>query len=308
MIDVICFGSLNMDLVSRLDHLPQVGETIAADQLEWLPGGKGANQAVAASRLGAKVAMVGRVGSDTFGRQIRAVLEAESIDTSALATDPAADTGLAMVLVDPSGRNMIVTGLLANGRFSVADVDRARTLVQGARVACLQMEMPSQVGEEIIRRAAAANCRVIFNQAPPNPIDRAVLALVDVLVVNEVEAQVLSGLPVTDRRSAVTAAQRLKAAGPKAVVVTLGADGAVYVEDSQSQHLPAPSVQAVDTTAAGDTFVGALAVAIASGKELAAAVHWAQLAAALATTRIGAIPAIPTQAEVKAFEEHFGLS
>ncbi len=302
MANVICFGSLNMDLVCQLHHLPRVGETIAADQIAWLPGGKGANQAVAAARMGANVTMVGRVGSDAFGRQMLQVLQAEGIETSAIAVDPAVGTGLAAVMVDGTGRNMIVTGCLANGRFCETDLDRAEPLLAAAQVAVLQMEMPRELGESIIRRAARAGVRVVFNQAPANPISPEVRPLVDLLVVNEVEAESLSGLAVTDPESAAAAALQLNATGPRAVVVTLGGAGVVcYEGGAKPVHLPAPRVRPVDTTAAGDTFVGALSVALAAGRGLTEAVAQAQFAAALSTTRTGAIPSIPTLAEVLAF-------
>ena len=302
MPDVICFGSLNMDLVCQLNHLPRVGETIAADQLAWLPGGKGANQAVAAARMGASVAMVGRVGSDAFGRQMLQVLQAEGIETDTVAVDSAVGTGVAAVMVDGAGRNIIVTGALANGQFCEADLDRVEPLLATAKVAILQMEMPQALGESIIRRAARSGALVLFNQAPANPVGPAVRPLVDVLVVNEVEAEALSGLSVADPSSAGAAAVHLHATGPRAVVVTLGGAGAVcYEGNGEPIHLAPPRVRPVDTTAAGDTFVGALAVTLAAGLPLVEAVAQAQYAAALSTTRTGAIPSIPTLAEVQAF-------
>lgn len=301
-VDVVVFGALNMDLVARVPRLPRPGETLDTSDVALYPGGKGANTAVAAARLGASVALVGRVGADEFGHQLQGALARDGVDTRFVVSTADAPTGIAMIFLDFQGQNMIVTSLGANARMSAADVANARSLMKESQWVVLQMGLGRSIAEAVIRTAAETGCHVILNQAPAIPVDPQVLGLVSVLVVNEVEAEILTGHSTEHLQGVLAAARALKAQGARASVVTLGARGALYsAPDGAEGHVPAPTVQAVDTTAAGDTFTAALAVALNQNPDLASAVTWAQYVAALSTTRHGAYPSLPRRTEVDAF-------
>lgn len=290
---IVVFGSLNADTTLDVERQPAWGETILARGSSTAAGGKGANQATAARRLGAEVVMVGRVGRDAAGEFLRASLAADGVQ-AALTADEAAPTGSAFILRGGDGRNAIVVAQGANGTASARDLERART-GGGTTVLVLQLEVP--VAEA---RAAAAHGRrlgwhVILNPAPAAPIDRAFLASVDTLVANEHEAAQLTGIPVNDVPSARAAADALREAGCGTVAVTLGDRGAVLVGPGGAWHAPAPRVTAVDTTAAGDAFVGALAVACLEGMTLPDALRLAVAAGSLTVTTRGAQPSLPAR-------------
>lgn len=291
-------GSLNLDLVVRSPRIPQPGETIIGHALHMLPGGKGANQAVAAARLGAQVAMVGRVGKDAFSQPLLANLDANRVDHTWVVADAEASTGVAMIEVDDAGQNSIVVVSGANARLTPADVDASESAIAGAQALLLQLESPLDAvlqAAQIARRHAVA---VILNPAPARPLPPDLLRLVDVLIPNEGEAALLTGLPVASMQEAEAAAQTLLASGVPTVVVTLGQRGALLAQAQEMLHLPAFRVTAVDTTAAGDAFVGGFAVALAESKPLAEAVRWGNAAGALAATRLGAQPSLPERDDV----------
>ena len=295
-------GSVNMDLVLRTARLPAPGETIAGSAFRTIPGGKGANQAVAAARLGAEVHFIGAVGSDDFGRQLRSGLAADGIGLAHLAAVAAESTGVAMILVDAGGQNSIVLSPGANACVGVEQIDAATDLIAGASMLVCQLEIPLPAVTRAIDRARAAGTAVLLNPAPAVPLKRELLSKVDYLVLNETEAALLSGVPVVDEASAEAVAARLLQQGAGQVLVTLGDKGVV----SASQTAGAVAVHAipvdvVDTTAAGDTFVGAFAVAVASGVPAPEAVEYAQHAAALAVTKFGAQSSIPNRVEVDGF-------
>jgi len=296
--EVVVVGSLNMDLVARAARLPVPGETVAGTGFATVPGGKGANQAVAAARLGARTAMVGCTGDDAFGPPLRAGLEADGIDCGAVRAAPGVSTGVALIVVDDAGRNGIVVVPGANGLLRPADVDAAEPLLRAARIVVLQLETPLDAVLHAARRARALGKLVLLNPAPARPLPRGLLALVDWLVPNETEAAALTGLAVGSPAEAAQAGRALRAAGAGAVLVTLGASGVVSVGPEGERHDAAPRVQAVDTTAAGDTFIGGLCAALVGGKPLPAAVAFGQAAAAICVTRAGAQPSIPFAREV----------
>jgi ribokinase len=297
---VLVIGSLNMDLVARVPHLPAPGETLASEGFATVAGGKGANQAVAAARLGAPTAMVGCVGDDTHGRLLRDGLRHEGIDLRALRTHAMQPTGMALIAVDRASRNHIVLVPGANDTLGTADLDAAgASLAQAAVVVC-QLEVPMLTVQQALQRAKAAGKTTVLNPAPARPLDAALLAQVDWLVPNEVEASMLSGIAVTGIASAQQAAAVLLARGCAHVLITLGAQGVLHAHAGGMQHHPAPVVEAVDTTAAGDTFIGGFAARLAAGASAAEAIRFGQAAAALSVTRHGAQTSIPTLREISA--------
>jgi ribokinase len=296
---VAVVGSLNMDLVARAPRIPQPGETIIGRDFHTLPGGKGANQAVAAARLGAAVAMVGRVGSDAFARLLLDNLAAAGVDHTAVVQDPGAATGVALIVVDAAGQNTIVVAAGANMRLSPADVETAEAAIAAADVLLLQLETPLETATRAAQIAHAHGVTVILNPAPAQPLPPDLLRLVDVLVPNESETALLTGLPMDSLARVEAAAGALRESGVGAVILTLGKHGALLAQPGGMQAFPAFVVTAVDTTAAGDAFMGGLAVALAEGHSLAESIRWGNAAGALAATRLGAQPSLPIRRAVE---------
>lgn len=297
---VVVVGSINMDLVVRTARLPEAGETVSGKSFATIPGGKGANQAVAAARLGAPTAMIGCVGDDAFGQELRRVLAADGIDCRAVREVPGVPTGVALIEVDDAGRNHIVVVPGGNGRLEVADVQAHEGLLAGARAVVLQLEVPLPTVRWTAARARALGKLVVLNPAPAQPLPAELLAAADYLVPNELEAGALAGVRVDSPAAAREAAARLRALGARNVIVTLGAAGVLSATEAEVRHHPARPVQAVDSTAAGDTFIGGLCAALVEGRPLEQAVAFAQAAAAVSVTRPGAQTSIPTKAEVEA--------
>jgi len=292
-------GSLNMDLVVRSPRIPQPGETIIGHGFHTVPGGKGANQAIAAARLGAQVSMVGRVGDDAFGEALLGNLAAAGVAHAWVWRTPATATGVALITVDDAGQNSIVVASGANMRLTPADVEAAEDAIAQAEVVLLQLENPV---EAVLRAAQIARARgktVVLNPAPARPLPAELPALVDVLVPNESETALLTGLPVADIESAQRAALRLLESGIGTVILTLGERGALLAHAGRSERFPAFQVTPVDTTAAGDAFVGGFAVALAEGRTLAEAVRWGNAAGGLAATQLGAQTSLPTRAALE---------
>ncbi|MFQ5553873.1 MAG: ribokinase [Acidimicrobiia bacterium] len=292
--DVAVVGSLNRDITVRVARHPALGETVLGQSHVTGTGGKGANQAMAAARLGAAVAMVGRVGDDEAGRALRAALEHEAVDAHHIAVDPDAGTGLALITLDDAAENAIVVSPGANGSVDAGDVEAAGDLIVSAAVVLVQLEVP--VGA-VLTAAGMARGHVVLNPAPAQRLPDALLERVTVLVPNRTELATLAG--ATEAATTDEAADQARSLGlPAAIAVTLGADGALFVTPGEIGHVPAPPVAAVDTTGAGDAFCGALAAMLAGGAALDEAVRWAVHAGALATTRIGAQAALPTRDDV----------
>jgi len=307
---VTVVGSLNTDLVITAPHLPQTGETVTGGEFATFPGGKGANQAVAAARLGASVAMVGAVGSDGFGRQLRDGLLQNGVDVTHVSVIEHTASGVALITVDPRGQNTIVVAPGANGKLTPAHVEAARQAIAGSEVLLLQLEIPLGCVGRAAQLARQGGARVVLDPAPapPEPLPEGLLRLVDVINPNEVEARALTGIDAADERGARAAAEQLLALGCRTAVVKLGARGAFVASGALRRLLPAVPVEAVDTTAAGDAFAGALAVALAEGADLVTAVRLANVAGAVAVTRMGAQPSMPTRAEVEAFARARGIA
>jgi len=301
MPDIIVIGSLNMDLVVKSDRFPAPGETLHGLDFRMIPGGKGANQAAAIGKLGGSVAMLGRVGVDAFGLQLRHNLAAMGVGVDSIFQDEDAPTGTATIIVEGNGENRIIVVPGANARVSPADIDTSLELIRSARAVVLQFEIPLPTVEYAIRQAAEAGAAVILNPSPAYPIPDSLLAQVDYLILNEIEIAMLSGQPITDLLTAETAARILHSKGVGAVILTLGAQGALFLEGDTTIHVPTHPVQVVDTTAAGDTFTGAFALSLVKGANPAEAVRYAVAAGTLAVTRFGAQTSIPSAEEVTAF-------
>ncbi len=295
MTEIAVVGSANLDLVVEVDTIPLVGETVIGGDLRRIPGGKGANQAVAAARLGRHVAMIGRLGDDEGGTMLRSALDGDGVDTRHLLTTADVPNGVALISVAADGDNAIVVSPGANGRVAPADIEAAGAILDTAAVTLLQLEVPL---DAVAAAAARAGGTVILNPAPapPEPLPMSLLADVDVLVPNQTELATIAGRdgPV-DRATAAELATRLPSSS---VIVTLGAEGALVVLDGEATHVPAPVVRPVDTTAAGDSFCGALADGLVRGLDLVEATRWAVRVGAATTQRPGAQPSLPTPDEV----------
>ena len=296
---IVIIGSINMDLVLRVPRMPMPGETLAGGRFMTIPGGKGANQAVACARLsrpGTPVAMVACLGDDAFGAQMRASIVANGIDDGHVSDIANEATGIASILVDDQAQNSIVIAAGANGRMTTGHLEEAGELIASASIVLLQLEVPIPVVIDAIGMAHALGKTVVLNPAPAQPLPAAVLQKIDYLILNEIEAAMLAGQESDD---IPMLASTLRARGARNVVVTLGEKG-VYgdFEQAGTRHLPAQKVKAVDTTAAGDTFIGGFIAAIAEGRDEFDAVAYGQAAAAISVTREGAQISIPQRDEV----------
>ena len=300
MAEVFVVGSINQDFVLKVERRPEPGETVTDAVLSTHHGGKGSNQAAAAARLGASVIMLGRVGEDEFGEPQFVNLRDQGVDTSLIERLEGWKTGSAFITVTPDGENVITVAPGANRGLSDEDIEAAADAIAEAEILVAQMEVSPETVAKAIEVAARVGTRVLVNLAPPFEVGRAFLAKLDPLVVNEHEAAFLLGEKVKGVEGALSAAPRLLELGPRSAVVTLGAEGAVFAEGDSSGHLPAPLAKVVDTTGAGDAFVGALAVRLAQGAPLEEAVAYAARAGAAAVTREGAQGSLPTHAEIEA--------
>ncbi len=296
--DVLVIGSLNADLVVRAPRFPQPGETIGGDDLLTIPGGKGANQAVAAARQGASVSMLGRVGKDGFSNFLLDNLTNNHVDISNIRRDDAS-TGTAIIVVDANGQNSIVLSAGANGKVSTADVDRASDL--NPKLILLQLEIPIPTVLHAAQAAKANGACVILNPAPAQSLPDDLIRLADFIIPNETELSLLTGIEVKDIASAETAAKALLKRGADNVIVTLGSKGALIVTSTQVTHIDTYKIDVVDTTAAGDAFIGGFAVSLLRGLDLKDAVRHANACGALAATKFGAQPSLPTKEEVETF-------
>lgn len=299
---VVIVGSINMDLVARVAHLPKPGETISGRSLSYIPGGKGANQAVAAARLGANVTMCGRLGDDAFAPQLRAALVDAGVNTDAVQSTPACSSGVAWIGVDDTGANSITVIAGANGCVTVNDVREWEPKIRDADVVIVQGEIPLPAITAVLETAKRHGVRSVFDVAPvpSEPLPVACWEA-DILSPNQTEAEQLTGIPVTSWMTAEAAALALHQLGATTVVLKLGELGALVHEAGQSAvQIAACEIEAVDTTAAGDAFTAALAVAMAGGAVLADATRFACAAGACAAMTLGAQPAMPTRAAVEA--------
>jgi ribokinase len=296
---IVVVGSINMDLVVRAPRHPQPGETILGTSFQTFPGGKGANQAVAAARLGGEVYMVGRVGDDDFGKSMLATLQDASVDTRFVLVSEKSASGVALITVSDAGQNNIVVVPGANALLTQADVQAAESVFQGAAIVVCQLEIPLPAVREAARLAHAYGAAFILNPAPAQLLDPPLLSQVDYLIPNEQELALLTGMDNTS-----LAINAIRDLGMKHIIVTLGSEGALVMDQGEVYRLDAYPVAVIDTTAAGDAFVGAFAQALAEGKDGLAAAAWGNAAGALTVTRSGAQPSLPNRA---ALDEFFAL-
>lgn len=294
---IVVFGSINMDLVARTPRLPAPGETVSGHTFFTAPGGKGANQAVACARLGAPTRMVGRVGDDVLGAELRAGLRDAGVDERDVLTTPG-PSGVALIAVDDAGRNTIIVTPGANGAIGRADVTRLEATLSGARTLLLQLEIPLDAVIAAASAARRAGVPVILDPAPARELPDELYCLADIITPNESEAATLLGFELSDEAARVAAARAMHARTGGAVALKLGEHGALLFDGDQFLRLPALPVRAVDTVAAGDAFNAGLAVALVEGQPLATAMRWAVAAGAIAVTRPGAQAAMPSRGEV----------
>ena len=303
MAEEVIVGSLSQDLVVKTPRRPQKGETIRGTDFGMFAGGKGNNQALSAARAGAKVAMVGRVGNDQFAGTLIDMLKKNNVDAEFVLRDPDVGTGIAVIIVDGDGDNSIVIAQQSNLKLCEADVEKARATIEGSKILLMQLEVPVETDIAAAKVARQAGVVVALNPAPaPSPEDGPLpvelLANVDIFIPNQTEAEQMCGVAVTDVASAREAAKKLRSFGPSSVIITMGEQGAFLQTNEVSELIPTFPVKAIDTTAAGDAFCGALAAAIARGESIHAAVRWGCAAGALATTKMGAEPSLPTAKEI----------
>jgi ribokinase len=296
---IFVIGSSNTDMVIKTEKLPRPGETVLGSDFMITPGGKGANQAVAAARLGGQVTLVARVGDDLFGKQAHEYFRRENINTSFISVDNQLPSGVALIGVDAQGENCIMVAAGSNGNLSIDNVEQAMSAVQGDEIILLQLEIPMETVAFAIKKAYSLGCKVILNPAPAQHIERDLLRHLYFITPNETEAEKLTGLRVSDMDTASRAAQALRDMGVANIVITMGPKGAFLLTESIEKLVPVPVVKPVDTTAAGDCFNGALAVALSEGVPMDTAVAFACSAASISVTRIGAQSSMPYRKEVE---------
>lgn len=301
MNSILVFGSINIDLVTKTPRLPVAGETLQGSEFFTAPGGKGANQAVAAARLGMMTHLVGRLGDDAFAHQLLASLQAAGVQTDKILRDTSASSGVAVILVDEAGENQIVITAGANGQLNQTDVARLKPLLPTATALLMQLEIPLITVVEAARTAHDAGVPVILDPAPAQDIPLELYTLVDIMTPNQIEASQLVGFAVDSLETAQKAAPILQQRGVKTVILTLGNQGVYCSTPSERFFIPAFPVQVVDTTAAGDAFNGALAVALAEGLPIQEAVVWGAAAGAISVTQAGAQPSLPNREVLEQF-------
>lgn len=305
MAKITVIGSFVMDNVATAERFPQAGETVLGKTLACFPGGKGANQCVSAARLGGDVEMIGMLGKDANGEVFRGILKAEGIraDHVFSCEQP---TAVAQIQIDAQGQNRICVIPCANYEFGFEELEKIDDVLRRTALVVLQLEMRLDVTEEIIRRVHAYGGKILLNPAPAVPLDPHILGMVDYLTPNETELSVLTGMPTESEEQVIAAAEKLLSYGTKAVVATLGSRGALIAERGRAEIVRGYRVKAVDTVAAGDSFNGALAVALTEGRDLFSAVRFANATGALTVQKQGAIPSLHTRAEVEDFIKAFG--
>ncbi len=300
-VDVVVVGSTNFDVVVKADRLPQEGESMLVNNLRFFPGGKGANQAVAVARMGAKASFLSCVGQDVIGDFLMRDLESSGIDTAWVKRTPQRSTGCAFIMLFPNGNNCITVDPAANLELTPADVERAREVIERADAVGSVLEIPLEVVEAAFRVARKAGTLTVLDAGPPRHLPPEILRLADVVSPNETELAQLTGADIGSRAAAREAAEKLLARGVGTVVLKLGSDGAMLVTPRGAQHFPAFRINAVDPTAAGDAFTAAFTVEYAAGAKIEDAIRFANGAGALAATKLGAQSSLPMRDEVEAF-------
>jgi ribokinase len=299
---IVIVGSCNTDMVIKADRLPIPGETVLGGTFFMNPGGKGANQAVAAARMGGNVTLISKTGNDVFGKQSVMLYNTENIKTDYIFSDPKNPSGVALITVDSFGENCIVVASGANASLSPADIDTAAEAIVNAGIVLMQLEIPIDTVEYVAEMASSRGIKVILNPAPARALSDKLLKNVYILIPNKSEAEILSGIKVTDRQTAIQAADIISAKGVDIVIITLGSQGALIKQHHEVHFVEAVKVDAVDTTAAGDVFCGTVCVGLSEGKTVTEAVEMAAKASAITVTRMGAQSSIPHRSELSSLE------
>ncbi len=295
---ILVFGSINMDITAYVPRIPKPAETLHGHSYITVPGGKGNNQAVCCARLGVNTKFIGRVGDDAFGLEVLDIVSKENVDLSQVLVDKEHGTGLAMITVDDSAENAIVVIAGANKALDDSDVERAVSVMEGADVLLLQLEVSLEPNFKAAKEAKQHGLTVILDPAPIYPIPDDVFPFIDIITPNEVETEGIVGFQPTNREEAAEAAAMLRHKGVKTAIIKMGAHGAYYDSPDGKGFVNAFKVNPIDTVAAGDAFNGGLAVALAEGKDIAEAIRWGAASGAIATTRKGALPAMPHREEI----------
>jgi ribokinase len=298
---IAIFGSINMDLVARSARLPKPGETLTGHAFQTIPGGKGANQAVACARLGARTHLVGRVGGDVFGKRLKQELENEGVNHINVLIDQNISSGVALIAVEDSAENMIIVIPGSNGTVGEADLARLEDVLPQSQVLLLQLEIPLQAVISAARLAREHQVKVILDPAPAQALPNEIFPLLDIITPNETETERLVGFPLKTKQDAARAARNLKKRGVRDVIIKMGGHGAFALIDDQEHFFDVFRVEAVDTVAAGDAFNGALAVGLSEGLSIDEAIRWGMACGALSVTKEGAQPAMPERDELLTF-------
>ena len=298
---IVVVGSSNMDLVAKAPRIPVTGETLTGTDFFMVPGGKGANQAVAAAKLGAEVIFVAKLGKDVFASKSLENFKSVNINTRHIEQLDNVPSGVAIIAIDDNGKNIIIVVPGANGKLAPADVDKAESDIANAAVVVAQVEVPIETVEQVAKIADKNNVPFILDPAPARPLSDELLSMIDIIKPNETEAEIITGIKVTDETSAAGAADALLAKGVKTVIITLGEKGLMLATKNSKEMIRGNRVEAVDSTAAGDAFTGSLAYGLANGNSIKDAAIYANAVAAISVTRYGAQPSMPTKEEVDTF-------
>lgn len=299
--NIVIIGSVNVDMIVQIPHLPKAGETVIGGTFTQANGGKGANQAVAASRAGGKVTFIACVGDDTLGAELTQYFQQEGICTDFIFKEKNVATGLALIMVDEKGTNSIAVASGANARLGRHHIDQVEQAISQADIVLLQLEIPLETVIYAVDLAKQMGKKVLLNPAPAQKLPKDSLSKIDILIPNEIEAEMLTGLKFEEEGNKI--GELLLSLGIGTVIITLGEKGCYVIDHQSAKQIPAPQVKAIDTTAAGDVFCGTLAVGLAEHKTLAEAVHFASASAALSVTRLGAQPSAPYRKEIENFLE-----
>lgn len=302
MKDILVVGSINMDLVINVDEMPKKGQTILGENFNQIPGGKGANQAVAVARLGGNVAMIGKVGQDNFGNKLIQTMNSDGVDTSFIKSEKDISTGVALITVDRSGENSIVVAPGANYEIEKKDIDKAKKLIEYSKIVITQLEIPIEIVEHTLSKAKENGKYTILNPAPAQVLDRDIIKNIDLLTPNETELEILSGISIKNEEDIRKAAQKLIDLGIKELIITLGDSGCIYVNKNTFKKYDAYKVVPVDTTGAGDSFNAAIAVGLSHEKDIDEIIDFALKVGALAVTKEGAQSSLPYIDEVLDFK------
>ncbi|EOD01781.1 ribokinase [Caldisalinibacter kiritimatiensis] len=302
MSDITVIGSLNMDLVATVKNMPKVGETLIGKELKQIPGGKGANQAVAAARLGAKVSMIGKVGDDGFGKNLMDSMNSDGIDTKYIKREENTSTGVALITVNDEGDNSIVVIPGANFKVTKEDIDKATEAIEGSKIVLLQLEIPIDVVKYSLKKAKTLGKYTILNPAPAQNLDDEIIENVDLLIPNETELEILSGIEIKQEEDILNASRKLIKKGVKELIVTMGGKGCLYINKDIVKKYKAHKVQVVDTTAAGDSFTAAVSVQLSKKESIDKAIEFAMKVGALTVTKEGAQSSLPYLKDVLDFK------